>query len=277
MNRWEPIGVDCEGSTMLAVLHEPDAPQRTGVVIVVGGPQYRVGSHRQFLLLARRLSAAGFPCVRFDYRGMGDSLGPFLGFEHIGADIRATIDALFARAPSVKRVVLWGLCDAASAALMYAPADPRITGLIIANPWVRSPQSEMRARVRHYYLQRLMSASFWKKVLSGRWNVRATAGDLRAMRTVKPESSAPPYVDAMLTGAETFPGRTLLITSGQDLTAAEFLDHVRGSKRWQAVLARSGNKTFHLKEATHTFSAAAWRAIIEDQTIDWVRACNDAS
>lgn len=47
----------------------------TGVVIIVGGPQYRAGSHRQFVLLARALATAGYPVLRFDYSGMGDSDG----------------------------------------------------------------------------------------------------------------------------------------------------------------------------------------------------------
>jgi len=277
MSTWRPIVVKCSGSELQAILHEPASSLLTGVVIVVGGPQYRVGSHRQFLLLARRLSAAGFPCLRFDYRGMGDSPGPFQGFERIGADIRAAVDALIAHAPGVRRVLLWGLCDAASAALMYAPSDPRIAGLVIANPWVRSPATEARARVRHYYLRRLFSADFWKKVLSGRWSPRATATDLRDLRAAQSETATPAYVEAMLKGAEVFGGRTLLVTSGEDLTAAEFIDRVRGSTRWQAVLARAGNRRFHLEEATHTFSTAGWRAAVETETINWVRACNDAS
>jgi dienelactone hydrolase len=40
------------------VLARPEQPTRRGV-IVVGGPQYRVGSHRQFLQLARALAAEG--------------------------------------------------------------------------------------------------------------------------------------------------------------------------------------------------------------------------
>ena len=42
-----------------------------GMLIVVGGPQYRAGSHRQFTLLARDVAATGVPTMRFDYRGMG--------------------------------------------------------------------------------------------------------------------------------------------------------------------------------------------------------------
>ena len=50
----------CEGEVLLGIVSEPSggtvAPS-AGVVIVVGGPQYRAGSHRQFVLLARALAS----------------------------------------------------------------------------------------------------------------------------------------------------------------------------------------------------------------------------
>src|SRR5262245_60307703 len=62
----------CEGEELLGVLHEPASdgatgtPASTGVIIVVGGPQYRVGSHRQFVLMARELARRGHAVLRFD-------------------------------------------------------------------------------------------------------------------------------------------------------------------------------------------------------------------
>ena len=78
---------------------------------MVGGPQYRVGSHRQFVLLARDLAADGFPVFRFDYRGMGDSEGEFRGFEHVEDDIAAAVEAFRSASPGLREIVLWGLCD----------------------------------------------------------------------------------------------------------------------------------------------------------------------
>ena len=42
---------------MAGILSLPDAPGPRGVLIVTGGPQYRIGSHRQFVLLARAQAA----------------------------------------------------------------------------------------------------------------------------------------------------------------------------------------------------------------------------
>ena len=54
----------CADDRLPAILHRPEVTARTGVVIVVGGRQNRVGSHRQFVLLARALAAAGYATLR---------------------------------------------------------------------------------------------------------------------------------------------------------------------------------------------------------------------
>ena len=90
---------------LLGIIHLPEAVSRRGVVILVGGPQYRVGSHRQFLLLARALAQHGVPVLRFDFRGMGDSDGEFHGFEKLDKDIAAAIDAFAAAVPQVDELV----------------------------------------------------------------------------------------------------------------------------------------------------------------------------
>jgi alpha/beta superfamily hydrolase len=115
--REEPFFFECERDRLPGIAAFPDAPADIGVLIIVGGPQYRVGSHRQFVLLARAIATAGIPSMRFDFRGSGDATGEQHSYEDIGPDIGAAVAALFARMPQVKRVVLWGLCGAATAAL----------------------------------------------------------------------------------------------------------------------------------------------------------------
>lgn len=168
----------CGDAGLVGVVHLPPAPARRGVLIVVGGPQYRAGSHRQFLLLARSLAAGGYPVLRFDHRGIGDSDGPYPGFEALDADIAAAIDAFVIHCPEIEEVVLWGLCDAASAILFYAHRDPRVAGIVLLNPWVRTPAGEARAYLRHYYLRRLGERDFWRGLLAGKVKPAAAAGSL---------------------------------------------------------------------------------------------------
>ena len=93
---------ECQSCTLLGILSLPATPLARGVLIVTGGPQYRVGSHRQFALLACHLAGLGIPVLRFDYRGMGDSEGAPRTFEHIGDDVRAATDIFLKPFPRCK-------------------------------------------------------------------------------------------------------------------------------------------------------------------------------
>ena len=70
-----PLTFDCLGDTLIGILHKGASDASTGVLMVVGGRQYRAGAHRQFVKLARYLACHGIPVLRFDVRGMGDSEG----------------------------------------------------------------------------------------------------------------------------------------------------------------------------------------------------------
>jgi len=287
-----PVWFDCEGQPLLGIVARPIVgTSRTGigVVIVVGGPQYRVGSHRQFTLLARRLASEGFPTFRFDYRGMGDSPGDPRPFTQIQVDIDAAIRAL-RECAGVHKVVLWGLCDAASAVCLYAHTDRRIAGLAQLNPWVRTKEGEAKAYLRHYYLARLRSPEFWRKLFSGglqwRRSLASMFGFVRSARGVptgEPErdpatgpaakaAQAAPLPDRMLRGLTGFDGRVLLILSGNDLTAKEFADLLGARPEWRRWARRKGITRHDLAEADHTFSSAQWR----DQVADWTGAWLDA-
>lgn len=173
-----PLLFDCGGEELLGILHRPHDPNlRIGLLLVVGGPQYRVGSHRQFVLLARDLAAAGIPVLRFDYRGMGDSAGEVRDFERVDEDIRCALDTFYAQVPGLERVVLWGLCDAAAANAFYALGDDRVVGQIACNPWARTQEGEAQAFIKHYYLQRVLSAAFWRKVLTLEFDAVGAARD----------------------------------------------------------------------------------------------------
>ena len=82
---------DCKGEELAASLD--DAAGRHGLLIVTGGTQTRIGSHRLFERLAAGLAEAGHPCFRFDRRGVGDSSGEDPGWRGSRDDIVAAIAA----------------------------------------------------------------------------------------------------------------------------------------------------------------------------------------
>jgi uncharacterized protein len=282
-----PLTFELDGATLIGITTRPSNAVATGVLIIVGGPQYRAGSHRQFTLVARALGAAGYASFRFDYRGMGDSEGEIRNFEHIDGDIRAAIDAFLKSAPEVRTVVLWGLCDAASAAMYYAWTDPRVTGLILLNPWVHTLVGAARARLRNYYLDRLLDRKFWTKLVGGKLrlteSIKGVVGSAREVMGASeqdesqrssrdPRHGSPGYIDRMLNGLVKFSGPIQLILSEKDLTAQEFLALSVNHTGWRKVLNRAGVTQAVIEHANHTFSSHEWRLRVTSLNIAWLAA-----
>ena len=273
----QAVVFECAGAALVGVLARPAGAARAGLVIIVGGPQYRAGSHRQFTLLARRLAREGVAVLRFDYRAMGDSDGPKIDFENTRPDIGAAIDLLISRCPEVREVALWGLCDGASAGLLYAGAsdDARVTGLVLLNPWVRSDATLARTQVRHYYGQRLLQGEFWIKLLRGGVGVggalRELAGKLRlSARHARVAAPGSTFQARMADALRRYRGRVLLILSGADFTAKEFVEHAGADAAWSGLLQRANLRRLEIPAADHTFSTAAWRAQVEEATLAWL-------
>lgn len=269
----------CAGERLLGIVTVPERSRATGVLMVVGGPQYRVGSHRQFLLLSRALANAGYPALRFDYRGMGDSTGELRDFEAVSDDIAAAIGAFQANCPELTRIVLWGLCDAASASLLYwdTTRDARVGGLVLLNPWVRSEATLAKTHIKHYYGQRLLQAEFWRKLLTGNLGIgRALSGFLnnwmRARQTTGRKSIAdvPPFQKRMMRALREFPGHVLLVLSGDDYTAKEFLEAIQADSAGAQALESSRLTRVDVVGADHTFSDAKWRLAVQEATTAWI-------
>lgn len=267
---------DCDGDRLVGILSEPpQARSDLGIVIIVGGPQYRVGSHRQFVHLSRTLASKGWPVFRFDYRGMGDSEGEIRTFQDIDVDIRASIDAFIASTPTVHRVVLWGLCDGASAAMIYSPSDARVAGMVLANPWIRHPSTEAATKVKHYYLKRLFSSDLWRRLFRGKVDVWAAArevGNLIHRIAIAPTKSFTErdFQERMATGWECFHGPSLVLLSGRDLTAAEFLEKSNADVRWAKLHNLPRIKFSMIPNADHTFASGAIKDRVGDDTAGWL-------
>ena len=280
----EALVFNCTGKTLLGIVARPEVPATSGFVVVVGGPQYRAGSHRQFVLLSRRLAAAGYAVLRFDYRGMGDSEGLTQPFDNVSDDIAAAINTLQKQVPSVQHFILWGLCDGASAALLYchATGDPRVHALCVLNPWVRSEASQARTQVKHYYLQRFKQKDFWHKLVRGGVTWQALAGLARNVsltliaarkngNLLFKESVTNEPVKAfqrrMAAGWHAFTGPIMLILSGDDYTAKEFLGCLNNDPTWKNAWTHPGLMRHDLPGVDHTFSTAFAHAQVEALTL----------
>jgi len=278
----------CMGDNLVGVYHGVADQVSKGVVLIVGGPQYRVGSHRQFVQLARSLAANGTPVLRFDYRGMGDSEGVFRGFEFIHDDIAAAIGQLQILNSGIDEVVLMGLCDAATAASFYAQSDERVKGLVMLNPWVQSEDGKARALLKYYYLERIFSRNFWRKILSGEFKFTASATSFRknlalAFGRRGQEDPDTRDTDVKATGTTQrlclqmedalakYRGKLLLVLSGRDLTAIEFKESINRSPRMQKILSSTSVEKCEIPDADHTFSIKESKQKLTDIVIQWLQ------
>ncbi len=286
----QAIKFECGGVPLVGILHRAAQPaKKRGIVMAVaGGPQYRVGGHRQLVLWARRLAAEGYPVLRFDYRGWGDSHGEFHDYFEVDEDIRAAIDRFAAEEPGLEEIVLWGECNAASAILFYAYRDPRVRGLVLQNPWVRSEGGQARTLLRHYYLMRLRQPEFWQKLFSFKFNpwesLRSLARLIVASRAgaatpaAEPAGSALagplsrelPLPERMFAGFSRFHGPVMLVMSNLDLIAREFDEAVRAQPAWSALLSSGAYRRHDMPEGDHTFSSAEQRGKVVSWAIAWL-------
>ena len=149
--------------------------------------------------------------------------------------------------------------------------DPRIVGLALLNPWVRSEVSLARARVKHYYWQRLGEPDFWRKLLRGGvgWGALRKLG--QNIQSARDRGSAPTgFQDRMARGWLAFGKPILLLRSERDLTAQEFVEHANAGARWQDWATKSELSNVSIEQADHTCSTPSSRQAVEQETLTWL-------
>ena len=117
--------------------HEPTRVTGSDCAFVICQPighEY-IASHRALRQLASRLSDAGFPVLRFDYYGCGDSAGEAeeAGISRWLADVSAAIVQVKHRSRS-SRVCLIGLRLGAALSMITGAARDDIDGLVLWDP-----------------------------------------------------------------------------------------------------------------------------------------------
>jgi len=171
---------------------------RPAMVLLNTGILHRVGHHRMYVMLARRLARRGHPVVRFDFPGVGDSPprkdalniheANFACLKDIVDWIEATL--------GVKRVVLLGLCSGADYSLAYAARDPRVAGVVLLDPSI--PRT-LRFRVIRA-LRLAARPAPWINLLTGRgqtWRtIRRMLGLVKSDAAEEPSDGRVPFARA---------------------------------------------------------------------------------
>lgn len=212
------LSFDCEGAALGGSL-DPAAGE-TGLLLVTGGTQTRIGSHRMYERLAAALAKAGWPCFRYDRRGVGDSEGEDPDFRDSGPDLAAAAAAFRREQPQLKRVLGFGLCDGASTLALHGKAAG-LDGYVLVNPWfVEAEAGEPpAAAIKSRYKEQLLSVDGWKRLLSGSISYRKVLKGLGKILASKP-SSLSGEIAASLTKASV-PAQLILATRDSTAIAAQ--------------------------------------------------------
>jgi exosortase A-associated hydrolase 1 len=260
----------CEGAQLAASLDM--APATTGLLIVSGGNELRSGPWGSQAQLADRVAAAGFPVLRFDRRGVGDSEGQNGTFTSSAPDIAAAIHAFRAHVPTLRKIVAFGNCDAASA-LMLAKGQG-CDALVLANPWtfepepVAEPEPEAPppeatpmppAAMRSYYLRRLANPAALKRLFSGKVKVGKMASSL--VDAVKPAPPPSSLTQAMAEGLNAYYSPVTILLAENDRTAQAF----------KAVWDKADPRLRVCPKAGHSFVEPQSRVWLQGQILGALR------
>lgn len=168
-----------EGS-LAGVLAEPEAgrgsAERPAIILLNAGTLHRIGPHRVYVKIARRLVEAGFPVLRFDLSGLGESPPRRDHLPYHESTVRETQDAMdFLSAETGARLfVPIGFCGGADVAFRAACGDHRVAGAALID-W-------FAYRTLGWYLRHwgspLASVSGWREILRARGPLGAELGNL---------------------------------------------------------------------------------------------------
>lgn len=130
------------GHRLFGMLHRPAnlCASGTAIILLSPGVKMRVAPHRLYLNMAECFVALGYPVLRFDFYGLGDSegevkeeyLADLYGAIQVGRYIEDTIAAMdwMQRTCGTSTFIVSGLCGGAITGLLTAARDLRIVGLL---------------------------------------------------------------------------------------------------------------------------------------------------
>lgn len=241
------LSFDCEGAALGASLDSAEGG--TGLLLVTGGTQTRIGSHRMYERLAAALAQAGWPCFRYDRRGVGDSDGEDPDFKASGPDLAAAAAAFRREQPQLSRLLGFGLCDGASVLALHGKAAG-LDGYVLVNPWfVEAEAGEPpAAAIKSRYKDQLLSLDGWKRLLSGSISYRKVLSGLGKIIASKPSSLSGEIASSL--GKARVPAQLILAT--RDATA------IAARAEWSspafATVRQANPDPVTIDSDSHTFS-----------------------
>lgn len=252
------ITFECEGAVLAGTIDEGAAA--SGLLIVSGGNEIRSGAWSGQAQLAAGIAAEGFPVMRFDRRGVGDSEGGNGEFRSSGPDIAAAFTAFRRECPHLERVIAHGNCDAASALMLNGGGGA--DGLVLSNPWTieEDDAPQPAAVLREHYRGRLADSGAIKRLLTGQVSIAKLVSSLRD--AIRPAAPVPTGLAAeLMRGLGSYFGPVIFPVAARDRTGQTFA----------AVWSKGDQRIRTCPDATHSFVEPHAREWLASQILELLR------
>jgi alpha-beta hydrolase superfamily lysophospholipase len=280
---------------LFGIMTEPVGPSTSlpWIVMLNAGAAYRIGPGRLHVPLARQLAVIGYPCLRIDINGIGDSVAADHETENDAyaatafRDVSLVCDYLHALRPD-HPIVLVGLCSGAYVAFQSATQlpHPAIIESILINPlvffWregmiINETNTEQLVAWREYG-RAIFKWSHWKNLLTGKTragfvgSLKRFAGHLMSS-FLKPGKPAAPSAESVPQSRYGHPARQDLPGDLGRIVAASrtlamfvsdndpghFLLMVQARRKANQLMKQGKLKCHFIPNADHTFSTAQAR------------------
>ncbi len=293
---------------LFGIMTEPSKPVASlpWIVLLNAGAAYRIGPGRLYVQLARTLAALGYPCLRVDISGLGDSVADKAQEENdtyaatAFRDIAMVCDYLQNQQPG-RPIVLMGLCSGAYAAFQSAvqlPHPALIEGIML-NPltffWrdglsITAPPNK-RLHAWHYYWNIVFDLRNWHQLFAGKTN-RGLRGALQRfiqrvlVRPVSFENPSPQSPDSRTKSEYSHPAKENLsadlarvVTASRHLAMfvsdndpGHFLLMYKARRKAKQLMRTGRLQCFFIHDADHTFSTESARKALSQSLTDYLQS-----
>lgn len=296
------------GLKLHGIMHLPEnRPQKKVAVIILSpGIKSRVAPHRLYVKMTERFINLGFPVLRFDFHGLGDSEGEIdeayaadlYGSIEVGRYVDDTISAMdwFVAKYQIDRFILSGLCGGAITGLLSSAKDERVVGLLeLALPVVLASSnvsyddfltpSEIKLK-RDFYMKKLMSISAWRSwirfitfqsdyklifkslLFSKKKNIKSNEDK---KEIAKEKSNWNPHFIPAFDKFISSKRKLLLVFAEADRFYWQFKEKFLEGKNID--LKKYDNVAYHvINQSNHIFSFNEWQRELFDISEEWLQA-----
>ncbi len=150
--------------------------EKTGIIFVHAADSNRLGPHRMFVEMAASFNSLGYPTLRFDLSGCGDSTGVVVKGDGL-AQLLDVVEAVhfFTNIAKIKNVVLFGI-SRGSYLCYHAMAQHvlPLSGMILLSIPYSSDRTALKSfsNILKEYILKLHDPTRFRNLLSGKANPR---------------------------------------------------------------------------------------------------------